>query len=110
MVAHPVGPVVKNGAHAQIVFQMTEGVFDSQEVFVVSQHACWRDFPSCGVGAQKVESVLGGFGLDDRGALAPLQVALRVNGAVKVFVGFESLERASRLAGQFLSVGILAFD
>lgn len=55
---------------------------------------------------QEIPSVMGGFGGDGVLFALPLEDAGIVDAVGEVFVGFELLEGASGLAGDFLGVGL----
>src|SRR2546430_11527539 len=81
---------------------MAKSILHLQEILVVAQDPRAGNLLRSGVGSQQIEAVADLLGLDHLGPAAPLQLTVWVHGIVKVFMGFEPLQRASHLASQFL--------
>src|ERR1700739_4797173 len=89
---------------------MAKSILHFQEVLVMTQDPRAGNLLGSGVGSQQIEAVADLLGLDHLGPAAPLQLTVWVHGIVKVFMGFEPLQRASHLASQFLRVHLFALD
>src|SRR6266576_2383405 len=89
---------------------MAKSILHFQEILVVAQDPRAGNLLRSGVGSQQIEAVADLLGLDHLGPAAPLQLTVWVHGIVKVFMGFEPLQRASHLASQFLRVHLFALD
>src|SRR2546430_11626206 len=89
---------------------MAKSILHLQEILVVAQDPRAGNLLRSGVGSQQIEAVADLLGLDHLGPAAPLQLTVWVHGIVKVFMGFEPLQRASHLASQFLRVHLFALD
>jgi hypothetical protein len=70
MVAQLIGSAVKYRAHAQIRFQMAEGILHLQKIFVMRQHSGGRHLLRVGIGAQQITVITNRFCADRRGASA----------------------------------------
>src|SRR6266576_3056764 len=89
---------------------MAKSILHLQEILVVAQDPRAGNLLRSGVGSQQIEAVADLLGLDHLDPAAPLQLTVWVHGIVKVFMGFEPLQRASHLASQFLRVHLFALD
>src|ERR1700752_1394773 len=89
---------------------MAKSILHFQKVLVMTQDPGAGNLLRSGVGSQQIEAVADLLGLDYFGPAAPLQLTVWVHGIVKVFMGFEPLQRASHLASQFLRVRLFALD
>src|SRR5207249_5163447 len=89
---------------------MAKSILHLQEILVVAQDSGAGNLLRSSVGSQQIEAVADLFGLDHLGPAAPLQLTVWVHSIVKVFMGFEPLQRASHLASQFLRVHLFALD
>src|SRR5437870_8649819 len=77
---------------------MAKSILHLQEILVVAQDPRAGNLLRSGVGSQQIEAVADLLGLDHLDPAAPLQLTVWVHGIVKVFMGFEPLQRASHLA------------
>jgi len=109
MVDDALGLAVEDGADLEVAFEFAEGFFDFEEVFVVALDLGGVGLLDGEVGVKEIPTVVGGFGGDGVLFAFPLQGAGVVDAVGEVFVGFEALEGASGLAGDFLGVGLGAF-
>src|SRR5205823_11978142 len=89
---------------------MAKSILHLQEILVVAQDSGAGNLLRSSVGSQQIEAVADLLGLDHLGPAAPWQLTVWVHGIVKVFMGFEPLQRASHLASQFLRVHLFALD
>jgi hypothetical protein len=106
MVDDAFGLAMEDGADLEVALEFAKGFFDFEKVFVVA-----LDLRSVGpgdgeVGVEEIPTVVGGFGGDGVLLALPLEDAGVVDAVGEVFVGFELLEGASGLAGDFLGVGL----
>jgi hypothetical protein len=102
MVDDAFGLAMEDGADLEVALEFTKGFFDFEKVFVVA-----LDLRSVGpgdgeVGVEEIPTVVGGFGGDGVLLALPLEEAGVVDAVGEVFVGFELLEGASGLVGDFL--------
>src|SRR2546430_10790393 len=89
---------------------MAKSILHLQEILVVAQDSGAGNLLRSSVGSQQIEAVADLLGLDHLGPAAPLQLTVWVHSIVKVFMGFEPLQRASHLASQFLRIHLFALD
>src|SRR2546430_14486911 len=89
---------------------MAKSILHLQEILVVAQDSGAGNLLRSSVGSQQIEAVADLLGLDHLGPAAPLQLTVWVHSIVKVFMGFEPLQRASDLGGQFLGIHLFALD
>src|SRR2546428_12535526 len=87
---------------------MAKSILHLQEILVVAQDSGAGNLLRSSVGSQQIEAVADLLGWDHLGRASPLQLTVWVHGIVKVFMGFEPLQRASHLASQFLRVHLSA--
>ncbi len=100
---------MEDGTHFEITLEFTKSLFDFEEVFVVALDTGGVGLLGSQAGVEKIPSVVGTLGGDGIGFAFPEQGAGCVHSVGEVFVGFESLESASNLAGDLLCVGFAAF-
>ena len=106
MVDEAFGLPMEDGADLEVALEFTKGFFDFEKVFVVALDLCGIGPVDGEVGVEEIPSVVGGLGGDGVLFAFPLEVAGFVDAVGEVFVGFEALEGASGLAGDFLGVGL----
>src|SRR5438105_6048757 len=87
---------------------MAKSILHLQEILVVAQDSGAGNLLRSSVGSQQIEAVADLLGLDHLGPAAPWQLTVWVHGIVKVFMGFEPLQRAPHLASQFLRVHLFS--
>ena len=110
MVDDAVGTVVKDRPHPQVAFEFAKGFLDFEEILIMALDLCGLSFGGKEIGMQQIPSIVGALGGDDVLFALPVQDSIGVDLIGEVFVGFERLESASGLAGDFLGVWLAAFD
>src|SRR5204863_7875685 len=75
---------------------MAKSILHLQEILVVAQDSGAGNLLRSSVGSQQIEAVADLLGLDHLGPAAPLQLTVWVHNIVKVFMGFEPLQRAAQ--------------
>lgn len=106
MVDDAFGLAMEDGADLEVAFEFAEGFFDFEEVFVVALNLRGIGPVDGEIGVEEIPTVVGALGGDGVLLALPLEDAGVVDAVGKVFVGFELLECASGLAGDFLGVGL----
>src|SRR5437763_16876201 len=89
---------------------MAKSILRFQEVLVMTRDSGAGNLLRSGVGSKQIEAVADLLGSDHLGPAAPMQLTVWVHSIVKVFMGFEPLQRASHLASQFLRIHLFALD
>ena len=100
------GLAMEHGADLEVALEFAEGFFDFEEVFVVALDLGGVGPVDGEVGVKEIPTVGGSLGGDGVLFAFPLKDAGIVDAVGEVFVGFELLEGASGLAGDFLGVGL----
>jgi len=100
------GLAVEDGADWEVALEFAKGFFDFEKVFVMALDLRGIGPDDGEVGVKEIPTVVGGFGGDGVLFAFPLEDAGIVDAVGEVFVGFEALEGASGLAGDFLGVGL----
>jgi len=100
---------VEDGAHFQVALEFAKGLLDFEKVFVVALDAGRIGLSGGQAGVEKIPSVMGALGGNGLGFALPAQDAGLIDAVGKVFVGFEALEGAADLAGDFLRIWVSAF-
>ena len=100
------GLAMEDWADLEVALEFAKGFFDFEEVFVVALDLRGIDPGDREVGVEEIPTVVGGLGGDGVLLAFPLKDADIVDAVGEVFVGFELLECASGLAGNFLGVGL----
>jgi hypothetical protein len=90
----------------EVALEFAKGFFDFEKVFVVALDLRGVGPVDGEVCVEEIPSVVGGLGGDGVLLAFPLENAGIVDTIGEVFVGFELLEGASGLAGDFLGVGL----
>jgi len=108
MVDDAFGLAMEDGADLEVALEFAKGFFDFEKVFVVALDLRGIGPVDGEVGVEEIPSVVGGLGGDSVLLAFPLEDAGVVDAVGEVFVGFELLEGASGLAGDFLCVGLAA--
>ena len=109
MVDDALGLAMEDRADLEVALEFAKGFFDFEKVFVVALDLCGIGPVDGEVGVEEISSVVGSLGGDGVLLALPLEVAGVVDAVGEVFVGFEALEGASGLAGDFLGVWFGAF-
>jgi len=100
------GLAMEDGADLEVALEFAKGFFDFEKVFVVALDLRGIGPVDGEVGVEEIPTVVGGLGSDGVLIAFPLEDAGIVDTIGEVFVGFELLEGASGLAGDFLGVGL----
>lgn len=100
------GLAMEDWADLEVALEFAKGFFDFEEVFVVALDLRGIDPGDREVGVEEIPTVVGGLSGDGVLLAFPLEDAGIVDTIGEVFVGFELLEGASGLAGDFLGVGL----
>lgn len=100
------GLAMEDGADLEVALEFAKGFFDFEKVFVVALDLRGVGPVDGEVCVEEIPSVVGGLGGDGVLLAFPLENAGIVDTIGEVFVGFELLEGASGLAGDFLGVGL----
>ena len=100
------GLAMEDGADLEVALEFAKGFFDFEKVFVVALDLRGIGPVDGEVGVEEIPAVVGGLGGDGVLLAFPLEDAGVVDAVGEVFVGFELLEGASGLAGDFLGVGL----
>jgi hypothetical protein len=108
MVDDAFGLAVEDGADLEVALEFAKSFFDFEEVFVMALDLRGIGPVDGEVGVEEIPAVVGGLGGDGVLLAFPLKDAGIVDAVGEVFVGFELLEGASGLAGDFLCVGLAA--
>ena len=106
MVDDALGLAMEDGADLEVALEFAKGFFDFEKVFVVALDLRGIGPVDGEVGVEEIPAVVGGLGGDGVLLAFPLEDAGVVDAVGEVFVGFELLEGASGLAGDFLGVGL----
>ena len=100
------GLAMEDGADLEVALEFAKGFFDFEKVFLVALDLRGVGAVYGEVGVEEIPTVVGGLGGDSVLFAFPLDDAGVVDAVGEVFVGFELLEGASGLAGDFLGVGL----
>ena len=105
MVDDAFGLAMEDGADLEVALEFAKGLFDFEQVFVVALDLRGIGSDDWEVGVEEIPSVVGGLCGDGVLLAFPLEDAGAIDTIGEVFVGFELLEDASGLAGDFLGIG-----
>ena len=106
MIDDAFGLAMEDGANLEVALEFAKGFFDFEKVFVVALDLRGIGPVDGEVGVEEIPSVVSGLGGDGVLFAFPLEDACVIDAISEVFVGFELLEGASGLAGDFLGVGL----
>jgi hypothetical protein len=105
MVDDAFGLAIEDRADLEVALEFAQGLFDFEKVFVVVLDLHGIGMGDGEVAVEEILAVEGGLGGDGVLFAFPLEDAGTFDAVGEVFVGFELLEGASGLAGDFLGVG-----
>ncbi len=106
MIDDAFGLAMEDGANLEVALEFAKCFFDFEKVFVVALDLRGIGPVDGEVGVEEIPSVVSGLGGDGVLFAFPLEDACVIDAISEVFVGFELLEGASGLAGDFLGVGL----